>query len=407
MADEKSRLMAFLLWLPPMGLFGLHRYYLGQWGWGLLYTFTAGNCGMSWAFDLFRIYPLVSAYNLGELHHKKYSADIFILWFSPAGIFGAHRYYVGQWGFGLFYTFTAGNYAMSWLTDFCRIWSLVDEYNDEKIGKRFSVHDSFILWLPPFGVLGAHRFYLRSYGFGTFYALTGGGFLIPYLCDLARIANMCAKLNSDLDWIDGNLESGMAKPISVRPDRDRGDLVLAWLPPFGLLGAHRYYLRSYFLAVAYTMTAGFFGIGWLIDGLLLPKLYDQYVESNQERFFKNVTVTETSTTQSAPYQPPPQGFAQYWPEATYSNPFTILFDQTTGQQYLAQPINNAPPPTYGVTQTMDPNGYGSPNYATGPQYNQSYGGYTQSYDGYTQTGYPQQAPGSQTFPIGSTGYQST
>src|SRR5579864_6782803 len=44
---------------------------------------------------------------------------------------------------------------------------------------------------------------------------------------------------------------------------------LLWLF-LGIFGAHRYYLGKWFTAFIYTISFGLYGIGWMLDGLLLP-----------------------------------------------------------------------------------------------------------------------------------------
>jgi hypothetical protein len=65
-SDEKSsRSTAFLLWLTCLvGLCGLHRFYLGRTGTGLLYLFTFGLFGVGQLVDLIRLRQLVQDENL-------------------------------------------------------------------------------------------------------------------------------------------------------------------------------------------------------------------------------------------------------------------------------------------------------------------------------------------------------
>jgi TM2 domain-containing membrane protein YozV len=41
------------LLLVFLGIFGIHRFYLGKWGTGLIWLFTGGLLGIGWIYDLF------------------------------------------------------------------------------------------------------------------------------------------------------------------------------------------------------------------------------------------------------------------------------------------------------------------------------------------------------------------
>ncbi|MBQ0114092.1 MAG: TM2 domain-containing protein [Bacteroidales bacterium] len=60
----KSKGTAYLLWCCSLlFLCGLHRFYLGKWGTGLLWLFTFGLLGLGTLIDLFTLGSKVDVYN--------------------------------------------------------------------------------------------------------------------------------------------------------------------------------------------------------------------------------------------------------------------------------------------------------------------------------------------------------
>ncbi|MBR1471677.1 MAG: TM2 domain-containing protein [Lachnospiraceae bacterium] len=50
----KDKWIAFILCLF-LGYWGVHKFYEGKVGWGLVYLFTGGLCGVGWIIDIIRI----------------------------------------------------------------------------------------------------------------------------------------------------------------------------------------------------------------------------------------------------------------------------------------------------------------------------------------------------------------
>jgi len=49
-----------------LGLFGIHRFYLGKWGTGIIYLFTGGLLGVGWLYDLCTLNSQVSDRNMQQ-----------------------------------------------------------------------------------------------------------------------------------------------------------------------------------------------------------------------------------------------------------------------------------------------------------------------------------------------------
>ena len=65
--DQKSKDVAYLLWFF-LGVFGAHKFYLGQIGIGVVYLFAGGLFLIGWFIDLFTLSNQVDVYN--ALHRQ-------------------------------------------------------------------------------------------------------------------------------------------------------------------------------------------------------------------------------------------------------------------------------------------------------------------------------------------------
>ncbi len=63
----KSKSVAYILWLF-LGLFGVHRFYLGHVWYGIFFFFTFGIFGIGWIVDAFLLGQEVDLYNSRQIY---------------------------------------------------------------------------------------------------------------------------------------------------------------------------------------------------------------------------------------------------------------------------------------------------------------------------------------------------
>jgi serine/threonine protein kinase/TM2 domain-containing membrane protein YozV len=128
---ERSLGLAYLLWLPPLGFLGFHRFYVGRFATACLWLLTGGLFGIGWLYDLIAMDALVRDARPApaarpEVEESDAIAGAYLLWFF-LGWLGLHRFYLGRTWSGILYFFTFGCFGIGWLIDLFTIPSMVRE----------------------------------------------------------------------------------------------------------------------------------------------------------------------------------------------------------------------------------------------------------------------------------------
>jgi TM2 domain-containing membrane protein YozV len=114
MPRTHNLVVGYLAWI--FGCFGAHRFYFGKPISGVIWALTLGLCGIGWIVDLFLIPSMEEQANrrfvAGE---TDYSVAWLLLFFG--GIFGLHRFYMGDIVLGVLYLLTAGLLGIGVLYD--------------------------------------------------------------------------------------------------------------------------------------------------------------------------------------------------------------------------------------------------------------------------------------------------
>lgn len=105
------------------------------------------------------------------------------------------------------------------------------------------------------------------------YTFTFGLCGVGWIIDAFRIPSLVKEYN---------LEMEVRRETDTLPQKRLCDAYILGATPLGLLGAHHYYLERYLFGVAYTLTFGMFGIGWLVDICRMPTLVARANKSIRE-----------------------------------------------------------------------------------------------------------------------------
>jgi len=124
--ETHSTLVGYLLWI--FGFTGSHRFYFGRPVSGTIWFFTLGLLGIGWLVDVVLI-PWMERTAAERFVPGPNDYTVAWLLLTFLGVFGIHRFYLGKWGTGLLYLFTAGLLGLGYLYDLWTLNAQVSECN--------------------------------------------------------------------------------------------------------------------------------------------------------------------------------------------------------------------------------------------------------------------------------------
>ena len=126
MPRTHSLVIGYLAWI--FGCFGAHRFYFGKPVSGVIWLFTFGLLGIGWVIDLFLIPSMeVEASHRFVGGDTDYSAAWVLLFFG--GIFGLHRFYMGDILWGILYLISGGLLGLGVIYDILTLNDKVSRQN--------------------------------------------------------------------------------------------------------------------------------------------------------------------------------------------------------------------------------------------------------------------------------------
>lgn len=132
---EMKRVGTAYILFGLLGFLGVHRFYMGKVGTGLLWLFTFGLLGFGLLYDLFTMETQVEEANrrLGFPPPARGPVSVgtayVCLMFLSLGLLGVHRFYMGKVGTGILWLLTFGVFGIGYLYDFFTLETQVEEQN--------------------------------------------------------------------------------------------------------------------------------------------------------------------------------------------------------------------------------------------------------------------------------------
>ncbi|XP_072019861.1 uncharacterized protein [Amphiura filiformis] len=147
--------------------------------------------------------------------------------------------------------------------------------------KQRTVGIAYILGIP-LGFTGAHHFYLGNYSLGLTYLLTLGLAGFGWIADWFRMKSLVVDANraNQARWRWENQQEGFRDENMLNYVTDNRKLLECYLMLVvtGVLGSHQMYLKRYGWGIAYFLTLGMGGAGYIMDWFRLPRLHRRYKE---------------------------------------------------------------------------------------------------------------------------------
>ncbi|XP_072166154.1 uncharacterized protein [Diadema setosum] len=133
-----------------------------------------------------------------------------------------------------------------------------------------SLFEAYLLCVP-FGIFGAHHFYLGNRSFGFLYLFTFGLFTIGWIVDLLTLKFTVKEVNRQLKEADENgLKTDDFGSFSRLYETTLLQAYLFALPPLGILGCHNFAMDRIRFGVLYFFTVGLYFFGWIADLIRMP-----------------------------------------------------------------------------------------------------------------------------------------
>ncbi|XP_071510636.1 uncharacterized protein [Diadema antillarum] len=133
-----------------------------------------------------------------------------------------------------------------------------------------SLFEAYLLCVP-FGIFGAHHFYLGNRSFGFLYLFTLGLFTIGWIVDLLTLKLTVKEVNRQLKEADENgLKTDDFGSFSRLYETSLLQAYLFALPPLGILGCHNFAMDRIRFGVLYFFTIGLYFFGWIADLFRMP-----------------------------------------------------------------------------------------------------------------------------------------